>query len=114
MGAPITAFSALIASGGSLSGAIDLGDHRLFAIQMPASWTTAGLTFQASYDGVTFADVLESEATEVAVSAAASKYIVIQNPARWLGIRYLKIRSGTSASAVNQGAERTLQVIGVG
>ncbi|NTU77322.1 MAG: hypothetical protein HGA90_05865, partial [Alphaproteobacteria bacterium] len=43
--------TATIASGTSLSDAQNLGGLRLFGLVMPAAWTTANLTFQASFDG---------------------------------------------------------------
>ena len=47
----VTQISVTIASGASLSAATDLGPYRVFAVVMPASWTTANLTFQGSSDG---------------------------------------------------------------
>lgn len=106
-----------ILSGASLSGAIDLQGARLFAILMPSGWTAAGLTFQAgvSLSG-TFYNLFDSDGSEVAVASAAAvadQYIQLTNPARWLGIRYLKVRSGTAGAAVNQGADRTISLIAV-
>ena len=42
---------AVIAAGNSLSAAVDLGGLRLAGIEMPAGWTSAGLTFQAASSG---------------------------------------------------------------
>ena len=47
----------LIAGGTSLSSGLNLGGRVLTGVFMPASWTAANLTFQASYDGVTFYDM---------------------------------------------------------
>lgn len=73
---------------------------------MPAAWTAAELTFQVSADGITYGDLYEADATEVSVMAAASRYIRLE-PSAWAVIRYLKVRSGTSAAPVNQAAQRT-------
>jgi hypothetical protein len=100
-----------IANGASLSGAVDLGIYRGFAIQMPAAWTAANLTFQGSSDCSTYANLYDDTGTEVLVTAAASTYIVFSSPAKFQGLRCLKIRSGTSGAAVNQGADRILTVI---
>lgn len=100
---------AVIANGSSLGDGIDLGGSSVIGIQMPASWTAANLTFQASHDGVTYADLYDS-AGEFTVTAAASRFIVI-DPTTLLGARYLKVRSGTAGAAVNQGAARTLVLI---
>jgi hypothetical protein len=106
-GAGLVSASATIANGESLSGAVDLNNARLASIQMPAAWTAANLTFQASADGVTYADLYDNEAVEYTVQAAASRVLIVPL-VDFLGIRYLKVRSGTSAAAVAQGAERML------
>ena len=106
-------YTATIANGASLSGTVDLGTNRLFAIVMPASWTTAGLTFRVSADGTNFFDLYDDAGTEVTFVAAASRVIQNSNPGRWLGFRYLQIRSGTSGTPVNQGGARSLTIIGV-
>ena len=105
--------TATIANGASLSGAIDLQNARLFALHMPADWTAANLTFSVSSNGTTYNDLYDSDGTEVTVTAAEDRYIVITNPSRWLGIRWLMVRSGTSGAAVNQGAERLITVVSV-
>lgn len=106
----LEAIPVTIANGQSLSDAVDLGDKVLCAIQMPDAWTTASLTLQASYDGVTFADVSAGGEYEVS-SVAASKFLLLHTSYVFTGIRYLKIRSGTSGTPVNQGADRTLQLM---
>jgi len=114
MGAPVVSeaietTTATIANGASLSGVIDLGGRKLVAIVMSGSWTAASLTFQASPDGVTYYDVYDG-ATERAVVVAASYYsaLAIGN---WIGFRYLKIRSGTTGTPVNQGGARVLTLV---
>jgi len=105
--------SVTISSGTSLSPAVDLGPNRTFAVIMPASWTSANLTFQGSADGINYANVYDDTGTEVTVTAAASQYIVVSSPAKLLGIRWIKVRSGTNASPVNQGADRVVTIVGV-
>lgn len=102
---------ATIANGASLSDAVDLTAGLLVAVQMPAAWTAAVLTFQASHDGVTFADVYDSAGAERSVAAAAGRHITLDSAS--FGIRFVKIRSGTAAAAVAQGAERQLRLITV-
>ncbi len=105
--------SATIANGASLSGVVDIGEGRvLCAIDMPADWTAANLTFQASTasDG-TFDSLYDQYGTEKTVTAAEDRYIPLDDPAFWLGVRYVKVRSGTAASAVNQGAERVITLV---
>lgn len=105
--------SVTITNGTSLSDAIDLGAATLFGIQLPAAWTTANLTFQGSTDGVTYANLFDSNGTEITATVAASQFVVMATPPQWIGLRYLKIRSGTSGTAVNQAADRTLQIVSV-
>ena len=104
-----TTKTATIASGASLSDAVDVGPHTGIAIHMPASWTTATLTFQVSDDGATYRDLYDIYGTEYQSQAAASRTILLP-PSDFAGFQYLKIRSGTSAAAVNQGAARSLIV----
>ena len=101
---------ATIANGQALSAGVNLQGGRLFALQLPASWTAADLTFQASFDGSTYADMFDEEGNEVTVDAAASRYILL-DPARWLGVRNLKIRSGAAGAPVNQGGDRVIQLL---
>ena len=114
MGAPVVSeaietATATIANGASLSGVIDLGGRKLVAIDMPASWTAASLTFQASVDGTNF-DNMYDGATERSVTVAASYYSML-NIGDWIGVRYLKVRSGTSGTPVNQGGARVLTLV---
>jgi hypothetical protein len=106
--------SALIANAASLSGVIDLGDQRLHRIHLPSAWTAAAITFQTSSDGVAFADLYDKdgEITLPSSVVAASRSVVVPQEA-FYGIRYLKIRSGTGASAVTQGADRSLALVTV-
>lgn len=99
-----------IANGASLAAAVDLDGKTLVGIHMPAAWTAANLTFQVSEDGVTYDDFYDSSGTEKTVIAAQARYIEIP-PAAWVGIRFVKVRSGTAAVTVAQGAARTLQLV---
>jgi hypothetical protein len=99
-----------IANGASLSGVAGLGRGvSLVGIVMPAAWTTAGLSFQASADSTNFADLYDS-GSEYTVAAGASRYIQI--PAdKTDSIMALKVRSGTTGTPVNQGADRVITLI---
>lgn len=99
-----------IASGASLSAAIELKGTVPVAIVMPATWTAAALTFQGSADGVTYGNVYSTGGSEMTAQAAATRFILLE-PADFVAIRWLKVRSGTSGTPVNQAAERTLTVV---
>lgn len=94
-----------IANGASLSDIGVLNGVNLAAILMPAAWTAAGLSFQGSLDGTTFGNVFDSIGAEVTIpSAAATASQMILIPAgAFDGLQAIKIRSGTSGAAVNQG-----------
>lgn len=103
-----------IANGASLSAPVNLGANILCAIQVPASWTAAALTFQASDDsGATWQSIYDSTGTEVTIpqSAAPPGQRVSINSSAFVGVDYLKVRSGTTASPVNQTALRTLTLV---
>lgn len=110
---PFVIKTVTIANGASLSSEVDLGGYALTAIQMPTAWTAASLTFQAATaSGGTFQDVYDDLGNEITVQAAASRCIGIDAVAGALApLRFIKIRSGTSATPVNQGADRTLILI---
>jgi hypothetical protein len=99
----------VIENGGSLSGAVDLGGRKLVALILPDAWTAASLTFQGSVDGTNFFNVYDGP-TERQLTVAANYYSAL-NIADWVGFRWIKVRSGTAGSAVNQAAERTLTVV---
>lgn len=112
--APAADMVAIIANGAALSAAVDLGADRAHRIVLPAAWTAAALTFQASSDGVGFADLYDRDG-EVILPAAvvAANRTVVLDQAAFYGIRYLKVRSGTSAAPVNQAAARNLLLVTV-
>ena len=100
----LVAVAATIADDASLSVEVDLGAGRILcAIDMPADWTAANLTFQASYNtGGTFDNLYDQYGTEKTIIAAEDRYIALDDPAFWMGVRYLKVRSGTSGTPVVQ------------
>lgn len=101
---------ATIANAAFLSGAVDLDDKTLVGIVMPAAWTAANLTFQVSSDGVTYNDLYDNVGIEKNIIAAASRFIIAV-PADWVGVRYVKVRSGTAAATVAQAAQRDIKLI---
>ncbi len=103
-----------IANGASLSAPVNLGSHILCAIQVPAGWTAAGLTFQASDDGgTTWQSIFDSTGAEVTIpqSATVAGQRISINSSAFIGVDYLKVRSGTSGIPVNQTAQRTLTLV---
>ncbi len=106
---------ATIANGASLSDTVKLMSESILAIEMPAAWTAANLTFQAASDSddataATFNNVYDEAGVEYTVTAAASRYIML-DPSYFLGAKWVKVRSGTSGAAVNQGAQRVIGLV---
>ena len=101
-----------------LSSVVELGGMTLAAIYMPAAWTAAALTFQAcpTADG-TFQDVYADDGTgtamaELSIPVAQGKVYTFDAAAMKLApFRYVKFRSGTSATPVSQASDRTLILI---
>lgn len=101
----------LPAGAGGLTGWIDLGTRRLSRIEIPSGWVTAtSATFQTSIDGATAYNLYDSTGNEYAVTVAASRSVLVPL-IDFIGIRYIKIRSGTAAAAVNQTGSPVLQLV---
>lgn len=103
-----------IAASGSVTDEIDLGGYRLAAIHMPAAWTAAAITFTAApTTGGTFTDVHDNAGTEVSITTAASRTVILATDVaeNLEGLAYIKLRSGTSATPVAQAAERSLTLV---
>lgn len=101
---------AALSSAGNLTAYVQQGKTRTVGLLMPAAWTAANITLQASENGSTFYNVWSGGSEYTLTNTDASQYVVI--PANDLiGANYLKVRSGTSGSPVNQGAARTLQIL---
>lgn len=112
--------SVTIASGASLSDAIQVQDvdrpsalRAVVAVQMPASWTTGSVTFAVSADGSTYVPLYwdGSEYEVVAAGGAAASLGFSVEPAVFAGWPFVKVRSGTSGTPVNQAGDRVLSVV---
>jgi hypothetical protein len=99
-----------ITNGTSLSTAAQIGVAQLVGIELP-TMTSAALSFQASSDGVTWRELFNSDGTTATSVAASTGDRFVQAPAALAGVPWVKVRSGTSGSPVNQGADRTINVI---
>ena len=112
--AALTSVDATIANGTSLSGAVDLGaGMTLVGIITPSGWTTAVVTFQSA---LALAGTLYDLYTLGGVEVASPAPLVAQrwhpiDPADFIGVRYLIVRSGTGAVPVNQSSGDVLKLI---
>jgi hypothetical protein len=105
--------TATIASGESLSAAIDLEDYKFIAFIFPSGWTTAALTFKGSHDNGVFFDIYDNAGAEISLTVSGMKCIVLTPTVQQElePIRFIKLRSGTTASPVAQGAAREIKVL---
>ena len=104
--------SANIANGAALSAPVCLGGKVLCAIRMPAAWTAADITFQVSYDnGTTWADLHDDGGTEVKIPTPGAGEVRALDPSIFTSCMFLKVRSGVSATPVNQAAARTITLV---
>lgn len=103
-----------ITSGTAVSGNLNMGAKVLSAIIIPAAWTAAALSFQTSDDnGSTWYDVYDDGGTELTIASAAvvAGRRISVDPSAYAGIDCIRLRSGTTASPVNQGADRIITLV---
>ena len=94
--------SATIASAGTLSGAVNLGEPcEYLVVQCPATLTSCQLNLHASVDGTTYYQFGISETTDVTSGSAAFAF-------KLGGMQYVKINSSAA-----QGDDRVFTVLGV-
>lgn len=96
-----------IAAGAALGSGFFAGDPHLVHVFMPATWTAAALTFQTSPDGVTWQSAYDEAGTEISVVVAAGRNTRIP-PNLLPATGWLRVRSGTAGTPVNQVAAATL------
>jgi hypothetical protein len=108
-------FDVTITNGTSLSAAVDLGGLTLVGVLLPATWTAAGISFQAGEPtGTTFGKLVNSAGTEVTAAGLTGGEYVTLDPNAMYGYRHVKVRSGTNGTPVNQGADRVVRLIARG
>lgn len=98
-------FPAAIALGAALSAQVDIGGYTLVGIMVPSTWTTAAITFQGSPDGgTTWGEVTDITGVPIEVTSltGGTAYFVALDPAKFRGLRSLKVRSGTVGAPVAQ------------
>jgi len=103
--------STTAASSGQSDG-VDLGGNALGGVLVSTAWTDAQITVQGSFDGTTYFDVYTSTGGEVTIGTSGSSAIVGRylsfDPFPFVGLPFIKLRSGTGASPVTQVATRSL------
>jgi hypothetical protein len=101
-----------ILAGQSLSAPLDCRTGTPQLLFIPMQWTPARISYQLSQDGVTFYNLYDRLAKEIAVNVRAGT-VVRLNP-EWtddaLGC-WMKIRSGSADMATVQTADRTFTLL---
>ena len=98
-----SSLTAVIASSGTASGAVDLQGLTLCGFIMPATFTGTLVTFTCSDTlAGTYVPVYDATNTQKSVTVSASRYYAL-NPSDFAGIRFIKLVSGSA-----EGAERTI------
>lgn len=110
MAAGFAQLTTTVSSGASLSAAVPMRRRTLISIAMPAVWDTANLTFQVSVDnGSTWQELYNDSGSPISVFASAGNIIRLRTD-EWIGIDWLRIRSGAVGALVTQTASRVLTI----
>jgi hypothetical protein len=100
-----------ITNGTSLTAGDNLGGLRLFGLVMPAQWTPANLTFQASFDsGASWHNLKDSTGNEITVTASAND-CAVWVPTAFASVPMIRVRSGSAAAPVIQPVDSVIQLI---
>jgi hypothetical protein len=101
-----------ILNGQSVSNSVPLDYREWLGFVMPSGWTAAGITFQASIDnGATWVDAYDENGSEITFTVGASRYVLFSQPVKFFGSKLVRLRSGTSGTPVNQGADRVIRIL---
>lgn len=97
--------TATIASGGTVSSAIDIREYAIFGMVIPAAFTGIAITFQVcATSGGTFQGLYNTSGNAVSVTVAQGRsYDVPTEVASW---PYVKLVSGSA-----EAADRTLTLV---
>jgi len=113
-----TTVTATIPNGGSVTPTVDLASACLLAFIAPAAWSAAALNIEVSMTGGASASEWATAGLFDASGVATGQYASLTGGAAYavdfnslLGYRYVRLRSGTAASPVNQGAQRDFVLI---
>lgn len=102
-----------IANGASLSDQADLGaGMSLVGILPDSAWDTNVMSFTvATASGGTFNPLYTAAGTEVVTGSIVASRQHAVDPVDFLSSRYIKVRSGTAAAAVNQAGATVITLI---
>ncbi len=103
-----------IADSASLSGASATpdggGELILMGFQTDSAWDTNAVTFQGLVPGGSFANVFGDTAEYSIAGVVASTFYAV-DPLKFTAFESIKVRSGTSGSAVNQSGATVITLV---
>ena len=108
-----TAGTLTLASGASVSGSLDTLNTDLLGFISPAAWTAAALTLEVSVDNTNWFGIVY-DSYGVQINSYSSLTVNAGYNADFINLlpfRYIRLRSGTTATPVNQAAARTFTVL---
>lgn len=109
-----------ISSGIALSDGVLTGEGKLVGIYFPAAWDAANLTFQTGPEvqgslgvaDVTWHDVYKQDGNELVITEPTGgfdgRYVELDDVPGLDGAEWIRVRSGTGTTPVNQTADRVL------
>lgn len=108
--------TATIPAGTPYSNIIDLSGYKFFKIHMPSAWTEAALSVESCPSELdTIQKTTDDAGTETSIAstvALANVDIVIKDLAiAFASMTRCRLVSGTSASTVNQAADRVIKIV---
>ena len=106
----ITTISSCILINESTTRVFDMGGLLLHGIEIEDAWTTASLGFLGGAASTAMHTVYTDSGGELLFTAGASRMVVI-DPTKLSGTRYLQLRSGCAAAATNQVAQRPINLM---
>jgi len=98
-----------IPAGESLSDSLDVTAGEASYVLTPGEWDPANVTFQISFDNVTFWDLFDEYGREVMLACEPGVGVLMHSGLQSTG--YFKIRSGTRDNPVPQSEDRNFKVV---
>jgi hypothetical protein len=107
--------AAIIPNGTALSNGVQSYGATFVGLVTPAAWTAADITFDVSKDGTTWFPLFDNAGAEVKIPSAsiptgAGQAFALLSTI-FQGWSWLRVRSGVSATPVNQAAARTVTLV---
>lgn len=102
----LSSVTAAIASGQTVSEAVDLAGTTLVGIQLPVALTGTALSFQAATSlGGAYQQMIDGNGNALSKTVSQGKFLTL-SPAEFAGVQFLKVVSNAS-----EGASRALELV---